>query len=130
MYDFTKISNVVFSVAKVGPNGVQLLGTAFLTNRKGIFATVAHVAGQDDANLNIAFKPITSISDYQDTSDNSVQLLPVKIHAFDPIHDLCLLKSEQEISSNIVIGCSDDSEVGENVSTFGYPHNGSGVRLW
>ncbi|SRR6266568_2730073 len=126
MYDFSRINNVVFSVGRVGPNGVQLLGTSFLTNRKGIFASVAHVSGQEDTNLVIAFKPITSISDYQDTSDNSIQTFPVKIHAYDPIHDLCLLKSDHDIGSNVVIGGSDDVGVGENVSTFGYPHADQG----
>lgn len=126
MYDFSRISSIVFSVGRVSPNGVQLLGTAFLTDRKGVFATVAHVSGHDDTNLVIAFKPITSISDYQDTSDNSVQLFPVKIYAYDPIHDLCLLKSDHEITSNVVVGNADDVRVGENVAIFGYPHADQG----
>lgn len=122
MYDFSKINNVVYSLGRIGPNGVQLLGTAFLTNNKGMFASVAHVTGQDDTNLVIVLKTISSIGDYQDTSENSVQSFPVKIHAHDPIHDLCILSSGREIASNMIVGNSDEVGIGENVAIFGYPH--------
>ena len=40
---FENINRMVFPLGRVGPNGVQLLGTAILLPTPGHFATAAHV---------------------------------------------------------------------------------------
>lgn len=122
MINFNAINNVVFAVGRVSPSGIQLLGTAFMLPKPGCFATAAHVTGQDDRNLVIAFKLIESVNAFQDTSDNQIQYLPVTMEATDPIHDLCILKANHKTSSNIQFGTVDSVTVGENVALFGYPH--------
>lgn len=122
MADFSRINQVVLTVGRVTPNAVQLVGTSFLLPKKGLFATASHVTGQDDTNLVIAFRQMRAISDYQDTTDTSVQYIPTKIHAYDPIHDLCVLEAKIDATSNIPLGKTDDLTVGENVFLFGFPH--------
>lgn len=122
MHNFDGISNVVFALGKVGPGGVQLAGTAFVLNKPGFFATASHVAGTDGQGLVLVFKKLASLNDYQDTSDTSVQTIPVQIVAVDPFHDLAVLKADIEVSSNIAIGGADQAPVGLGVSSFGFPH--------
>jgi hypothetical protein len=70
--DFSNVQNVVFAVGRMGPGGVQLLGTAFTLNKPGFIATASHVIGTDDTGLVLAFKKLSSLNDYQDTSENSI----------------------------------------------------------
>lgn len=60
--------------------------------------------------------------DYQDTSDQSVRMMPVKILASDPFHDLAVLTAELDVKANIPIGGTDSAPVGTPVSSFGFPH--------
>jgi V8-like Glu-specific endopeptidase len=113
---------VVFAVGRVTPNGVQLLGTAFLLPRSGFLATAAHVVGNDDQNLVLAIKPTVSPGSYQDTSDNSVQMLPLKVHASDPFHDIVVLNAVQPAAANVAIGGADDVVAGDELVVVGYPH--------
>ncbi len=120
--DFSNVQNVVFAVGRMGPGGVQLLGTAFALNKPGFIATASHVVGTDDTGLVLAFKKLSSLNDYQDTSENSIQTLPVKLHALDPFHDLAVLKADTDGKSNIIIGGTDQTPVGTAISSFGFPH--------
>lgn len=123
MYNFNLMSRVVFAVGRMGPGGVQLSGTAFCLNKPGYFATASHVAGTDGQGLVLAFKPtMSSIHDYQDTADTSLNAVPVRIEALDPFHDLAVLKADIDATSNIVIGGADQASVGVAVSSFGFPH--------
>lgn len=122
MFDFSKVSNIVFALGRNGPAGIQLAGTAFALNKPGFFATASHVAGTDDQGLVVAFKKLSSLNDYQDTSDTSVQSFPVQIVATDPFHDLAVLTADVGIASNIVIGGADQAPVGTGISSFGFPH--------
>jgi len=126
LIDFSAINRVVFAVGRVQPDGINLLGTAFLLNKPGLFATAAHVPGQSDHGLVIAFKGMTSLADYQDTSDTQVQTMPVTIHATDPFHDLAVLKTNSTGSSNVKVTGSDSVAVGAEIATFGYPHADQG----
>lgn len=119
--DFS-IQNVVFALGRMGPGGVQLLGTAFWLNKPGLIATASHVVGTDDNGLVLAFKRLSSLNDYQDTSDNSIQTMPVKLHELDPFHDLAVLKADSDGKSNINIGGADQTPVGTATSSFGFPH--------
>lgn len=120
--DFASVQNVVFALGRMGPGGVQLSGTAFALNKPGFIATASHVVGTDDTGLVLAFKKLSSLNDYQDTSDNSIQMMPVKLHALDPFHDLAVLKADTDGRSNIIIGGADQTPVGTALSSFGFPH--------
>lgn len=94
MFNFGGISNVVFALGRNGPAGVQIAGTAFALNKPGFFATASHVAGTDGQGLVLAFKKLSSLNDYQDTGDTSIQTFPVQIEALDPFHDLAVLRAD------------------------------------
>lgn len=122
MFDFSAVSKLVFALGRNGPGGVQLLGTAFALNKPGLFATASHVAGTDGQNLVLAFKPLTCLHDYQDTGDNSLRTFHVQIYALDPFHDLAVLKADVNVTSNFVLGGTDDTPVGTQVTSIGFPH--------
>ncbi len=119
---FANINQVVFPLGRVGPNGVQLLGTATLLPIPGHFATAAHVTNKDDQNLVVVLKDYPTIHDYQDTSDTSVKTLSVGIKAIDPFSDICIIAGESSASSNIKISSTDSINVGDRIYIFGYPH--------
>lgn len=122
MIDFSGITNVVFAVGRIQPQGIQLLGTAFLLSKKGYFVTASHVPAQNDQGLVIVFKALNALADFQDTSDSQVNTLPVTIHATDPFHDLAILKADIDATSNIAMGDAASVAVGADVAVFGYPH--------
>lgn len=119
----------MFAVGRNGPAGIQLAGTAFALNKPGFFATASHVAGTDDQGLVLAFKKLSTVHDYQDTGDSSVQSFPVQIVAMDPFHDLAVLKADVGVVSNITIGGADQAPVGFGISSFGFPHADHGRMI-
>jgi len=123
---YTSLTNVVFAVGRITPNGVSLLGTATLLSEAGKFVTVAHVTNKNDQNLVVVLRPYGTIHNYQDTSDTKVQTIPVRIDAIDPFLDLCILKAQIDAKSNITIGSTDSLHVGSLVDIFGYPHANHG----
>ena len=122
MHNFNLIPRVVFAVGKNSPAGIQLLGTTFCLNKKGLFATASHVVGVDDTNLVIAYKELNDLSVFQDTADTNVKIFQVKISASDPFHDLAVLKTDLDITSNISVGGADLAPPGTAISSFGFPH--------
>ncbi|MGE5523024.1 MAG: S1 family peptidase [Rhodospirillaceae bacterium] len=120
--DFSQIKNVVFALGRIGPGGVQLSGTAFVLDKPGFIATASHVVGTDDNGLVLAYKKLSSLNDYQDTNDKSIETMPVKLHAVDPFHDLAVLKVDSSGKSNVKIGGADEAPVGTAISSFGFPH--------
>lgn len=120
--DFSTFSRGIFALGRNGPGGVQPLGTAFALDKPGHFATASHVVGLEDTNLVLAFTQIQSIHDYQDTADQTVRMLQVKIHASDPFHDLAVLIADVNVTTNLPIGGTDSAPVGTSVSSFGFPH--------
>jgi len=127
---FSQINKVVFAVGRTTPNGVNLLGTAFLLNGSGLFATCAHVTDSNDQNLVIALKPnMQTVNNYQDTSDRQVQFINAKIKEIDPVHDLCILETDAKAASNIQIGNTDSLNIADNVGIFGYPHADHGRMI-
>lgn len=120
---YSSLANIVFAVGRTGANGVLLLGTATLLNSPGKFVTAAHVTQKDEQNLVVVVKPDnSSINDYQDTSDERVQVIPVRIEAIDPFTDLCILSADINAFSNISMGSTDLLYLGNVVDIFGYPH--------
>lgn len=120
--DISNLHQIVYTIGRITPNGINLLGTGFLLNKQGTFVTAAHVTNNDDNNLVVALNPNTNINTYQDTSDTRVSYINVKIEKIDPIRDICILKSDRDIHSNIRIGSTDNINVSEHLGIIGYPH--------
>jgi S1-C subfamily serine protease len=117
------MSQVVYALGRVEPSGVRLLGTAFAVANDKI-ATAYHVVGADDRNLVMILPRVSSLLDYQDTTDHRVTHAPLKMHAADPIHDLCVLQCDANtaIWHNYTISSTDAVPPGAPVITFGFPH--------
>jgi S1-C subfamily serine protease len=116
------LNQAIYTVGRITPNGVNLLGTCFLLNKSGLFATAAHVANNDNNNLIIFVSGNTDLASYQDTSNIQGQSIPTTIIAVDPVRDICILKIEIEAWSNFVIGGADDVKVSDTVGIVGFPH--------
>lgn len=115
-------------VGRLGPGGVDLLGTAFLLPQAGLLATASHVVGQDDTNLVVVFKagspdPLTT---YQDTSDPAVQTIRARVKAFDAFRDLCVLEIGGALAAGTAVQGADAVSVGEELIVAGYPHANNG----
>lgn len=120
------INNVVYLLCKVESGNAMPLGTCFLTSKPGVFVTCAHVTRGVNSNLMVAIQePLEN--GYQDTSpDRQVKFFPVQISEHDPVTDLSLLTSGLDVTSNVKIMATDDINVGEAVTIFGFPHANTG----
>ncbi|MGN4545035.1 S1 family peptidase [Bacillus cereus group sp. MYBK95-2] len=123
MSNYSGLVNVVYTVGRITPNGIQPLGTATLLNKVNHLVTAAHVTNNDDNNLVIIFPKVGSLSDYQDMSNHEIRYAEVKIVATNPLYDLCILKLNDEygMHSNITISGLDSINVGDKVNLFGFP---------
>lgn len=119
------VSNFILAVGRVTPNGVDLLGTAFVVGNNTL-ATTKHVTNGDDNNLIIIVPIIQSINDYQDTSANNVQFIPAKISGIDPFKDICILKIDGNVTAPYTLSSIDTVQPGSPVITFGFPHANHG----
>lgn len=120
--EITGLDKVIYTVGRITPNGVQLLGTCFLLNKSGLFATASHVTNNDNNNLVIFVTEKTNLNSYQDTSDNQGRTVTASIFKVDPVRDICILKIDNTVLSNLTIGGADDVKVTDNVGIVGYPH--------
>jgi S1-C subfamily serine protease len=123
------LHKVIYTVGRITPNGVNLLGTCFSLNKGGLFATASHVTNNDNNNLIIFSSGSTDLTSYQDSSNNQGQTIPVTIHKVDPIRDICILKIDNPIISNLQIGGTDDVKVSDNVVIVGFPHCNDGRNI-
>lgn len=120
------LSQVVYAVGRHSATGVRLLGTAFAVSATKV-ATALHVAGADDRDLVLIKPRISNLSDYQDTSDASVDMIRLTMSAADPVRDLCVLDlQDARIRMSYVLGSTDDVSVGAPVATLGFPHAPTG----
>lgn len=116
------MSQVIYAVGRIEAGSVTLLGTAFAVGPSKV-ATAFHVVGADDRNLVLIRPKLKTLLDYQDTSDTSVNLVPMKLSAADPIRDLCVLDLDgARISFSHALGSADDVPTGSPVVTLGFPH--------
>ena len=123
---FSDIDKVVYLVGRLQGRTIVPLGTCFLTQKPGVFATCAHIVQGSDQNLGIVIQNNVR-NGYQDTTNtDNLQFLPVKINAIDPLRDLCTLKSEIPNTSNLRISNADALTPGEKLTVFGYPHANTG----
>lgn len=120
--EITGLDKVIYTVGRITPNGVNLLGTCFLLNKSGLFSTASHVTNNDNNNLVIFVSGKTDLNYYQDTSDNQGQTVPAQIYKVDPIRDICILKIDNQAFSNLTIGGADIVKVTDNVGIVGFPH--------
>lgn len=103
------------------------LGTCFAVGPRK-YATAAHVTGPSDQGLAAIIGRADSILDYQDTTNNQIQAIYLKIINYDPIHDICILQAEADVtqlyfgSSPYTLGSSDDLLTGEPALSLGFPH--------
>ena len=113
---------MIVSIGRIGQNGIDLLATGFAVAHNKI-ATAAHVIGGSDNNLCVAARPGHSLGDYQDVSDNRVQVIPAKIHAIDPTSDILILSVEAaSFKPTWKLSSSDASPPLTDVTILGYPH--------
>ncbi|WP_453508976.1 S1 family peptidase [Streptomyces sp. NPDC055080] len=106
-------------------NNVIPLGSCFLINKPGHFVTAAHVINGSDANLVLVIQN-NRVGDYQDTANNSIQVLSLKLKEIDPLRDTCVLITDIPNKSNISLSNTDVLTPGEKVTIFGYPHANQG----
>jgi len=123
------LDKVVYTVGRITPNGINLLGTCFLLNKAGLFATASHVTNNDNNNLVIFISGKTDLTTYQDTANNQGQTVAASIFKVDPIRDICILKIDSPSVSNLKIGGTDDIKVSENVGIVGFPHCVNGRNI-
>ncbi len=125
--DIAHLHTLVFPVGRITVSGVELLGTCFILNKSGLFATAAHVTNNDENNLVIVYSDLLysspeGINSYQDTSNNQIKYIKVSILRTDPIHDICILKTDLDIFSSIQISSTDTVKVSEDLCVVGFPH--------
>lgn len=115
-------AQVIVAVGRVSPGGVQLLGTSFAVGER-TFATAAHITDQNDSGLVLIVPKIQRLSDFQDTTDQSINTVPVRIREYDPIHDIALLEtSDIRVTFPWVLGRADDAPSGAAIISAGFPH--------
>lgn len=131
-------TNLVFTIGQLSDDNsnVTMLGTGFLIdNHKGLIAVPRHIIGDSDRGLCILGSGLTSINEYQDTTNTSAKCGCVTIYATDTSKDITILKLNKEfiatlpISSNSILGNFDDINVGETLYILGYPHCVEGRRV-
>jgi len=127
--EISGLDKIIYTVGRITPNGVNLLGTCFLLNKNGLLATASHVTNNDNNNLVIFASGKTDLNSYQDTSDNQGQTIPATIYKVDPVRDICILKIDNAVASNLNIGGADDVRVTDNVGVVGFPHCVNGRNI-
>lgn len=126
---YEEMPNIVMPVGKVTPSGVSLLGTCFLTNKPGWFATASHIIQGSDSSLVIIIPESDHISNYQDTTTNQVKLINAKVEKIDPVHDTAIISIPTSVTSSIDILGLDNTLVGTEIDLFGFPHANFGRKV-
>jgi Trypsin-like peptidase domain len=121
------LSQAVFPIARLEPQGMHLLGTAFTVGANKV-GTALHTVGTDDRNLVLVLPRIASLHDYQDTANARVNSMSLELCAADPVRDLCVLQLPQEAAAlcSYTLSSTDAVPTGTPVATFGFPHASSG----
>lgn len=123
----------VFAVGIVNSAGtVELRGTAFLLDKPGLIATASHVVGRGNDTICVVLPDINNINQYQTALLKQVQYLKAELVAFDPIHDLAVLRVPEFapfVNHGLAVTGTDHIGVGQDVISFGYPHLDSGRKV-
>ena len=117
------VANVILAIGRKNPAGVQLLGTGFAVTAS-LIATAAHVTGPADQDLCVVMPRIKNLEDYQNTTDQQVNLIAVKIAKYDPIRDIAILAAVEAMamSFSYTLAGTDAALAGGAVTTLGFPH--------
>lgn len=127
MINFTQIT---FIIGHSSTNGVQMLGTGFLISTDGKIVTPRHVIGNIFNGLCILMPNISYINEYQDANPTTCNYKYATIYAIDPIHDICILKSEFNYNEELPkLDNLDNIDVGNKIGMFGFPHCVMGRRV-
>lgn len=123
------IGKVVLPIAREGAGGMVVpLGTCFAVSPRR-FATAAHVTGPSDTGLFAIVGRVEALSDYQDTTNQNVQILALKIVNYSPLHDIVILEiidNDSHVSFAYSLSSSDFIVPGTPVLSLGYPHSDHG----
>ena len=123
------LAKVVLPIARKTADGLlQLLGTSFAVTETKL-TTAGHVTGPSDAELVVVVNRVKLSTDYQDTTDNSVQSVKVRLVAYDPIRDVSVVEVETGgglFKFPYVIDGADGIPTGTPVVSLGYPHIDTG----
>lgn len=124
-------TQMVVVIGRIGPKGIQMLGTGFFVQNDGVIATPRHVVGDSDKGLVVLMPHISDFTQYQDTSDTSCQSVPATIIESDPIRDIALIKIPELTFNGQLpqLGSFDSVDVSENIHIYGYPHCVEGRRV-
>lgn len=125
----TSLGDIIHLVGRKDEYGVHLLGTSFFVNKTGLLVTAAHVVGNTDKDLLILLNDFNKENGYQDETDDNCVGYKATIKEIDPIHDICILKTDIKAESNFNITSSDGLIVGQNLTFWGYPHCNHGRKI-
>ena len=125
---FRMTPQFVLAVGRAAPEGLKLLGSAFLV-APGKFATTRHVSGGDETNLALVAPRISTLLDYEDTANTQVRLAPARITAIDTFRDICILEVSGPGGPPYAIGSSDHVAPGDPIVAFGFPHASDSGRF-
>jgi S1-C subfamily serine protease len=116
-------SQITYVIGRIGPGGIDMLGTGFLISKSGKVATTFHAIGNQTSNLVIILPQIKSVDSYQDLSDMSCNYAFAKPLELDPIKDIAILQVNPQPNFEIpVLDSFDAVKLGESIQIFGYPH--------
>ena len=123
-------TQIVVTIGRINPDGIQMLGTGFLISKDCKIVTTKHVIGTDGSRLIMLAPHIVDINQYQDTSDKSCNYFPLSVIEIDPLKDLCIVKADLTFTGVLPdLGSFDDLIVGEKIAIFGFPHCVEGRRV-
>lgn len=124
------ISAAVLMVVRNQSDGmVTPLGTCFAVGPSTV-ATAAHAIGPSDEGLQIVLNSISSINDYQDTTNSQIQCVNAIIKDYDPVRDVAILEiSSVTFRFSHALGGSDFAPPGTSIISVGYPHADQGRNV-
>lgn len=122
--------NLVLALARIEGPKVSLLGSCFPVGPSHL-ATALHVVAPNDENLFAFQSSVSRADDYQNTSQTTWTVYPMKISAVDAIRDICILKppAEWSISFSYALTGTDFLRLGDEVHVYGYPHMEFGRKV-
>ena len=124
-------TQLVLVIGRITSDGIiRMLGTGVVVSNDGKIVTSRHVVADNDENLVVLFPHVTSMNEYQDTTDTKCSPVQAYILESDPFRDITIIKADLNFNGNILnLGSFDDVNVGEQVCILGFPHCVEGRRV-
>lgn len=122
-------TQTVFTIGRIEPQGIAMLGTGFMTSDTGLVATTYHTIASTTSGLVVLMPSIKNFSEYQDLSNTDCVYVNCTVEEIDPFHDIAILKTDiKSIGQLPMLGSFDGAAVGEDIAVFGFPHCVEGRR--